>query len=356
MDGQKSTTAAAAVGAGLVGWKLLQRMREADFRGKTALVTGSSRGLGFLIARELVRAGCRVVVCARNEPELRRAADALRREGADVLAVGCDVADRDQVENMIEMTRRHYGGVDILVNNAGIIEVGPIESMTLRDFEAAMDVMFWGVVHPTMAVLPSMQQRKTGWIVNVTSIGGRLSVPHLLPYNSAKFAAVGFSEGLRAEVAKDGVSVTTVCPGFMRTGSYLNALFKSQQEAEFAWFGLGSALPIVTMNPERAAGQIVRAARRGQAEVDLTFWAPWVARFHGLFPGTTSNLLAVANRLLPSYGGQGRVGARGMEIEPRLNSPTFERVTVLGRKAARRYHEFPGTPDVLAGGGQERGG
>lgn len=333
--------------AALAAWKLSQRFREADFRGKTALVTGGSRGLGFLVARELVRQGCRVAICARDRAEIARAAGALHGEGPDILAVPCDISDRDQVEGLVEMVRRHFGGIDVLVNNAGIMEVGPVESMTVEDFEASMGVMFWGTVYPTLAVLPQMQQSRQGWIINVTSIGGRIASPHLLPYSSAKFAAVGFSEGLRAEVAKDGISVTTVCPGFMRTGSYLNGLYKSRHEAEFAWFALSSALPILTLDAERAAAQVVRAARRGQAEADLGWWAPWAARFHGVFPGTTANLLGAVNRVLPEYSGD-RTGVRGVEAEARLHSPMFDRATALGRKSANRLHELPGTPPLPA--------
>jgi NAD(P)-dependent dehydrogenase (short-subunit alcohol dehydrogenase family) len=245
------------------------------------------------------------------------------------------------------MVRRNFGGIDILVNNAGIMEVGPVESMTVEDFEASMGVMFWGTVYPTLAVLPQMQQSRQGWIINVTSIGGRIASPHLLPYSSAKFAAVGFSEGLRAEVAKDGISVTTVCPGFMRTGSYLNGLYKSRHEAEFAWFALSSALPILTLDAERAAAQVVRAARRGQAEADLGWWAPWAARFHGVFPGTTATLLGAINRVLPEYSGD-RTGVRGVEAEARLHSRMFDRATALGRRSANRLHELPGTPPLPA--------
>src|SRR5207237_10885730 len=119
-----------------------------------------------------------------------------------------------------------------------VISVGPILSQELKDFQEAMDVMFWGTVHPTLAVLPQMLTRGRGRIVNITSIGGKVSVPHLVPYGCAKFAAVGFSEGLHAEVKRFGVNVTTVVPGLMRTGSHLNASLKGKQEYEYGWFAL----------------------------------------------------------------------------------------------------------------------
>src|SRR5450759_4776995 len=119
--------------------------------------------------------------------------------------------------------------------------------MEVAYFELAMDVMYWGVLYPTLAVLPQMREHKRGRIVNITSIGGKVSIPHLLPYNSAKFAAVGLSEGLRAELAMDGVTVTTIVPGLMRTGSHINAYFKGKQEREYTWFALGASLPVISM-------------------------------------------------------------------------------------------------------------
>ncbi|HET7036771.1 MAG TPA: SDR family NAD(P)-dependent oxidoreductase, partial [Thermomicrobiaceae bacterium] len=174
--------AVALVGAGALGYRLLSALRQADIRGEVTLVTGSSRGFGYLLAREFGRQGCRVVICARDATELERARAALAGEGIETLAIPCDVSDQAQVEAMIEQATAHFGRVDILVNNAGIIQVGPVETLTTQDFENSMGVMYWGTVYPTLAVLPQMRRRRAGRIVNITSIGARLSVPHLLPY------------------------------------------------------------------------------------------------------------------------------------------------------------------------------
>ncbi|MCX6049064.1 MAG: SDR family NAD(P)-dependent oxidoreductase [Chloroflexi bacterium] len=275
-----------------------QRQSTTNVAGKTVLVTGGSRGLGFVLAREFAREGCGIVICARGESALEQARLALRAEGARVLAVPCDVTDQAQVADLIQQANRYFGGIDILVNNAGTIQVGPLQNVTLQDFENAMDTMFWGMVYTTLAVLPQMLDRNQGQIVNVTSIGGKVSVPHLLPYACAKFAATGFSEGLRAELSKTGLKVTTIVPGLMRTGSHLNALFKGQQQAEFTWFSLGATLPLISMDAERAARQIVDATKRGEAERVLSIPATVLASFHGLFPGLTSELLGLVNAAL----------------------------------------------------------
>src|SRR5690242_17964739 len=207
-----------ALALGLAAREALARSREADLHGAVALVTGGSRGLGFALSRELARQGCRLAICARDQAELAAARSELEGAGAEVLAFPCDVSERHQVATMLEAVIQRYGRIDILINNAGIIVVAPIETLTHADFERVLAVNFWGMLNPTLAVLPWMRERRAGHIVNIASIGGKIAVPHLLPYTCAKFADVGLSEGLRAELADDGITVTTVVPGLMRTG------------------------------------------------------------------------------------------------------------------------------------------
>jgi len=328
-----------AGGALLAAREISRHIAPAELRGQKALVTGGSRGLGLLIGRELARAGCDVTICARDVDELARARADILRFGRQVETVVCDVSDRVQVNRMIRQVTTHFGQIDILVHNAGVIQVGPLENQSIDDFQMAMDVMYWGIVHPTLAVLPQMRARGSGRIVNVTSIGGKLGVPHLLPYSSAKFAAVGFSEGLAAEVAKDGIAVTTVVPGLMRTGSHLHALTKGQHEAEYGWFSLGASLPLISMDAERAAQQIVEAMRRGESVKYLGISAVLASRFHGLFPGTTVELLGLVNRLLPGPANHATSRVPGYAARDRLDSWWIEVTTALGRKAAERFNE-----------------
>jgi NAD(P)-dependent dehydrogenase (short-subunit alcohol dehydrogenase family) len=337
---RKLVLGAVTLGLGLFGRAVLARHGGADLRDQVVLVTGGSRGLGFLLAREFGRLGCRIAICARDGQELERARADLKRQGIAVLSLHCDVADREAVERLVSQVIGRLGRIDILVNNAGVIQVGPIRSMTIPDFQAAMDIMFWGTVYPSLAVLPQMQARGQGRIVNITSVGGKVSVPHLVPYSCAKFAAVAFSEGLRAELAGDGIAVTTIVPGLMRTGSHLNAEAKGDQEGEFVRFALAASLPLISMDAERAAREIVAATRRGEAERILSLPANVIARFNGLFPGATANLLGLVNRyLLPTDIARG--SARGVEIQERIQSPFFAWATSWGRSAAQRFHEHP---------------
>ena len=233
-----------------------------------AVVVGASRGLGLLIARELDRSGFRVVIASELREELDRAAEQLRADGARVATELCDVADEDQVERLIERTETQLGPIEVLICVAGVIQVGPLSALGRRHFEEAVDVMLWGPVNCGLAMAPRMRGRGHGRIGVITSIGGRIAAPHLLPYTTAKFGAVGFARGLRSELAGTGVSVTCVVPGLMRIGSHLRAKFVGDQTREYSWFATAASLPLLTMDAERAAARIVRGVLGGRAVVD----------------------------------------------------------------------------------------
>lgn len=334
----------------LAGFKLLRRLRwqTVELSGEVVLITGSSRGLGLALAHAFAREGCRIVLCARDAAELEQAQSQLKAQGATVMARTCDVSKEEDVVALVEEIQERFGAVDILVNNAGIIEVGPLNTMTVQEFEEAMNVMFWGMLYPTLAVLPRMRSRQGGRIVNITSIGGKASVPHLLPYSAAKGAAVLFSEGLRAELAGQGITVTTIVPGLMRTGSYLNAIFRGRQGLEYGWFSLASSLPVLTMSAERAAQQIVDATKRGEAVRTLSLPAVILANLHGLWPGAITDVLSLVGRLLPSAPEDSpREGLKGMYVQELLPSPQrwlIRGATALGRRAARRLNQYNSGP------------
>ncbi|HEY3542508.1 MAG TPA: SDR family NAD(P)-dependent oxidoreductase [Gaiellaceae bacterium] len=320
---------ALALGAAAVAAeKVVKRVNALDLHGKRAVVTGGSRGLGFALARELRAQGASVAICARGEEQLFAARAKL---GDDVIAIPCDVSDRAQVEAFLD----EVGPVDVLVNNAGVIAVGPWQTQTIDDYREMIDIQFWGVVHATLSVLPSMVERGAGRIANVTSVGGKLSVPWLLPYSSAKFAAVGFSEGLRAELAGTGVKVTTVVPGLMRTGSFLAAYFKGDRAAlEYSLFAPLSGTPATTVSAERAARRIVTAIRRGDPEITLGLHAKLAARANGVFPGAVQGALSLVARALPEVHGTER--RRGSDIDSPVDDLPL---TAPGRRAAERLNQ-----------------
>jgi NAD(P)-dependent dehydrogenase (short-subunit alcohol dehydrogenase family) len=306
-----------------------------DFRDRTILITGGTRGLGLELARQAGLAGARVAICGRDSDTLARARETLSQTGADILAESCDVTDRAQVTELIRSVQAAYGHLDVLINNAGSVEVGPVGVMTATDFERDMATNFWGPLNVILAVLPQMRPRGEGRIVNIASIGGKLSVPHLLPYSSSKFALVGLSEGLRAELRASGIMVTTVCPGLMRTGSPRHATFKGQHDAEYTWFDLADNVPLLSMNVARAARRILNATRYGKSHVVLSLPAKVADKVHGLFPGWTSDALSLANRWLPSTESREH-GVEGQFCRPVVSVPWLR---ARGDRAASRNNQ-----------------
>jgi NAD(P)-dependent dehydrogenase (short-subunit alcohol dehydrogenase family) len=285
-------------------------MARFTFQRKVALITGGSRGLGFEIARLISRQGGKVAILARDANELRHATAELRTGGGEALAVRCDLLDREQIQSVVRQTVERFGRIDILINNAGIIEIGPLEHMCLEDFDRAMRLHFWAPFMLIMQVVPHMQANGGGRIVNISSIGGRIAVPHMAPYSASKFALTGFSDAIRAELSRDNILVTTVTPGMMRTGSQVHAKFKGNYSAEYRWFSLSNRLPLASISVERAARKIVAACRRGKPALVM----PWTARFliatSALFPSLTGYLMIAINKCLPSPVSQDEDGAR----------------------------------------------
>jgi short-subunit dehydrogenase len=333
----------AALAAGGLGYLLARRLRHPQrLAGGVALVTGGSRGLGLLLGRELGRRRMRVVLCARDEEELERARQTLAADGIDATALPCDVAGAEGMRTLVADVEENIGPVDLLVNNAGIMQVGPAETMGAEDYRRAMDTMFWGAYHASEAVLSGMRARRRGVIVNITSIGAAVAMPHMAPYAAAKFAMRGWSEAMGAEAARYGILVVTVLPGLMRTGSFKHALVKGRRYAEASMFSLAASLPLLTVSAAGAAARIVRAVERGERVMVLGTPAKLLRLVHALFPGPLVGVLGRINRLLPSTP-RDEKGDRRMPLPAELFRRGLARsiFTALGERAARRYNEDP---------------
>ena len=310
---------AAGVGAALLGSRLARGRHAIDFAGRVVLITGGSRGLGLVMARKLAAQGARLVLMARDERELDRAKRLLEEDyGAEVLAVRCDVRRRADVRAGVARVLEQWSHVDVLINNAGVIQVGPLEHMEHQDFENTMATHFWGPLHLMLELIPSMRRRGFGRIVNISSIGGKVAVPHLAPYSASKFALTGLSDAVRAELAPHGIRVTTVCPGLMRTGSPMNAQVKGRHEAEYAWFAIADSLPGFSTSAVHAADQILKACAHGKAELTIGLQARAAAMLNAVAPSCLARMTALATRVLPGpAGSNGDFPKRGRESESR---------------------------------------
>ena len=328
-----------SIGCALIVILLLRLPTRYSLRKKIIVITGGSRGLGLAMAREFARDGAQLALLARDGEELHRAAADLRRLNAHVSTWPCDVREAREVERTISAIAEKYGRIDILVNNAGIMLVAPLEAMAKEDFEEAMQVHFWAPYHVTMAALPYLKRNPESRIVNISSIGGRVAVPHMAPYCASKFALAGFSDALRTEVAGQGVRVTTVTPGLMRTGSHVNASFKGDHSKEFAWFSICAGMPLLSIGARRAARQIVAAARRGRPELTITLQARSLILAQSLMPNLLAGIFKMVNSLLPkAIPGEGLVKKKGYESQSTI-APSV--LTGLADRATPRFNEGP---------------
>ena len=275
--------------------------------GQVVLITGGSRGLGFALAERYARSGAKLVLAARNPDELDQARHSLLfrkavRSPDDILLVPADLTDAGQATLLIEQALTHFGRIDILINNAGVIDVGPVEDQPIAAYRRAMATNFFAALYTTHAVLPHLLRPKPGTgdaaIVNIASIGGKFAMPHLLPYVASKFALVGFSEGLHAELRHKRIRVTTVCPGLMRTGGEAHAQYTGCIAKEKRWFTLAARTPVIAASVNHAANKIYDAVAAGRAEITITPQAWLAARVAGIAPSTTQYLASLANQFL----------------------------------------------------------
>jgi NAD(P)-dependent dehydrogenase (short-subunit alcohol dehydrogenase family) len=275
------------------------------------LITGGSRGLGLAIATRFAHNPVRLVLASRNLAELQQAQATLLAQFAhlrpeDFHLVAADLAKPEECQRLVAEAIDRFGRIDVLVNNAAIIDVGPIESQTLEIFERTMQINFFAALYTTWAALPHLRKQtpldgtRRASIVNIASIGGKIAVPHMLPYSAAKFALVGFSEGLHAELRHKGIRVTTVCPGLMRTGGEDHANIVGDVEFERRWFNFAANTPVIAVSAKYAANKIFHAVAAGRAEITISPQAWLAARIGGVFPETLQYANALTNHhILP---------------------------------------------------------
>lgn len=291
-------------------------MSDFSFRNRVALITGGSRGLGLTIARELCRARANVSIIARDLNELANAKRELDQFGSEVLTVQCDLLDLAQIQLAVRQTLDRFGKIDILINNAGIIEVGPLDHMQREDFERSMGLHFWAPFGLMAQIIGEMRAQGGGRIVNIASIGGKIAIPHMVPYTASKFALVGLSDAMRAELARENIFVTTVTPGMMRTGSEVHAKFKGDHGAEFKSFTTASKLPFASISAERAAKKILAACARGRPALITPLTARALVIANALFPNLTARVMNFANKRLPArVGKEGDTARAGGEVQ-----------------------------------------
>ncbi|MDI1301307.1 MAG: SDR family NAD(P)-dependent oxidoreductase [bacterium] len=243
-----------------------------QLKGRVVAISGAGSGIGRALAQEFARHGARLSLCDINLDAVTATADALAREGVEVMTQRVDVGSREDVAAWAEATRSRFGSCNIVVNNAGVALSGAVPALRIEDYEWIMRINFWGVIYGTKAFLPLLEASGEGHIVNISSVFGLTAQPLMSGYNASKFAVRGFTESLRQdlELASSCVSATCVHPGGIKTNiakaarvdASVSALTgrpaaEATREFELSFF----------TTPERAAGIIVNAVRRNRRRV-----------------------------------------------------------------------------------------
>ncbi len=194
-----------------------------DLSGKVVVVTGAAMGMGKLEALNFAREGCRVVITDVNEARLAETLEEFNRNGYEAYSYVLDVSDREACLKIAEEIRRGVGPVDIMVNNAGVVECGDFLDMSEAAIRRMMEVNYLGQAWMMQAVVPDMVRRGSGHVVNICSSAGKVGVARLAAYCATKFAGIGLTDSVRAELRCSGVRFTIVNPGFVKTGMFEGA-------------------------------------------------------------------------------------------------------------------------------------
>lgn len=251
------------------------------------MITGAASGIGRATARHFAAHGARLVLCDVRKAQVDAVGAEIRAHGTDAITYGVDVSDLNQMSVFSTWVSDRVGALDVLINNAGIMLPGGFQDTGYDQWRRTFDVNFWGPLYAVKLLAPKMIERGQGAIVNVASVSGRVGFSKLTAYSSSKFALVGFSQALGAELQGSGVTVSTVCPGFVKTSIADNALISEEARAS-----ANAVLEKRGIEPERVARAIESAARSGQALVHVGFDAHLLSLAARLAPGISSSWLA----------------------------------------------------------------
>jgi NAD(P)-dependent dehydrogenase (short-subunit alcohol dehydrogenase family) len=251
-----------------------------DFKDKVVVITGAASGIGRATAKAFARKGSDLVIADNNAQRLEETAGEIKAIGARVLARQVDVSDRNQVESFAKFVISEHGHVDVLVNNAGVGVGGPLLETSIEDFEWIFSINYWGVLYGLKYFLPHMVARKYGHVVNTASGAGLCSIPAMSAYCSTKFAVVGLSETLRAEVRRFGIGVSTICPGVINTNIIAQSRMHLQKGSRATHSRLIDFYRRFGWPPERVAKAILSAVRHNRSIVPVgpEAWAQWFTK------------------------------------------------------------------------------
>lgn len=236
----------------------------------TVLITGASQGIGKATALLFANKGYDLVLAARQPDRLAAVGQEIQALGRQALTVPTDVKDPQQVKALVDKALAQYGAIDVLINNAGIYLSGPVETFSLDDWHQAIDTNLWGYIHTIHALLPHFIARGTGTIVNLSSIGGKVPAPYLVPYCTSKFAVTGLTEAMHSELKPKGIHVCGIYPNVIASSLMERAIFRGKDaddaQARRQQLQQVVSVPIVE-KPEDVAKAIWEAVKHQRDEI-----------------------------------------------------------------------------------------
>lgn len=269
----------------------------ATLRGRVAVVTGAAKGIGRATALELAAEGAHVAGCDVDEATLEATLAECRALGVRTLGARVDVREAAQVEAFAAQVEAELGPTWLLVNNAGVGVSGGFFATELADWEWLLQVNLYGTIHGVRAFGPHLRARRAGAIINVASASGFCNLPSLSAYGTTKYAVVGLSEALRAELLPDGVTVGVVCPGFVNSEILASARIRGAADAELERRRLQDFYRSRAHTPETVAKAIVSAAKSGKAMVPVNSEAWLLYVMKRVAPSALPWLLRASERL-----------------------------------------------------------
>jgi len=257
---------------GLAGYFAFKRKkRQFTYQGKVVLVTGGARGLGYIMARQLVEEGAKVIICARDADQLDKAYVLLRNHGEVTYPYVCDITEKENIVQLAYFIKKRFGRLDVLINNTGTITINPIEQLPLNNYKKFIESHLWGPMQLVRVLIPLLSKSREAKIVNIFSVGGKISLAKSQPYDVNEIVHAVFYDNISRVITGKNIKLTAIYPEFKDQDLPVNLKLKGHSEQELAWSKFNESRPLISLYAENVGKQILKTAQIGKKTLTLPF-------------------------------------------------------------------------------------